>query len=90
MRSMIEARQRRIGIGPAKIAIPFGYFIFENKLVAEQVPGQFVDRPVVLMGIAMVMGKHDIRLATSALRDKPFLDGPAFSRKIAVREGKRT
>ena len=42
---------RHVNIRLAQVSVPFWDLIFENAVIAERVPGQAADRPMVLVSI---------------------------------------
>ena len=68
----------------SEITIILGDLVFQNGVVAECVPGQFADHPVVLMHILSIMGKNQIRLEHAFDLLENLLDARPLVREKAV------
>ncbi len=76
--------QRDIAVGLSEVSIPLGNFIFQHKLIAKHVPGQFLNGPMILMGIPAAMREDEVRCEAVAQGHQPGFDLPGVSWEIAV------
>ena len=62
------ARQCRCGhghvdIGLADVAVPLRNLVFEDVMIAERIPGQPADLPMILMRVVLAVGEDEIGIA---------------------------
>jgi len=55
------AIQRNKTIRRTKIPIVLWYFVFEDQMIAEGVPREVAEQPMILMQIVAAVGKNQIR-----------------------------
>src|SRR6266436_1559514 len=78
--------ERHIEIRPFEIAIPLGYFVLEDKVIAERVGRQHADLAMILMHIVPSMGEYDVRIDPCTQLGDALLDEAALVRKETVLE----
>src|SRR5690606_30221720 len=69
-----------------EVPVPFGYFVFEDQVVAKQIPGQLTDFAMVLMGIVAPMGEDHVRIDLGSQTLEPGLYLTALVGEEAVLE----
>lgn len=73
-------------IGMAEIAVVLGDLIFENEMIAEGVPGQLGQHPMVLVAVMAMVGENDIRGNLQLQRFEPVLDFTHGLREVTIPE----
>lgn len=59
---MICGGRLSVKVRGAQVAVIFWNFVFQNEMVAEGIPGQIADGPMILVPIFASMGEHNVWL----------------------------
>ena len=72
-----------VDVGPTEVAVELGDLVLEDEAVAEHLPGQLAQEPVVLVGVAAPRTQHEVGLERG-VAGEPLLGGRAEERQVAV------
>ncbi len=79
-------RQRHEKVRRAEVAFVFRNFVFQNRVIAEGVPGELGDEAMVLMEIFAAVGKNEVGLHFALQADEGFLEFQAGEGETGVAE----
>ena len=79
-------RQLDVCVRAPEVSVPFRDFVLEHQVVAEGVPGQFAEEPVILVQVVPRVRQHEVGVELGLERLEQVLDLAADVRKEPVAE----
>src|SRR5437879_5215119 len=80
------ARQGHVEVGLTQVAIPLGDLVLQNQVIAERLPDDVRDDPVILVAVVAAMGENHVRRKCSLDRFEHLLDLAQGGGEVPVAE----